>query len=385
MRKLTSWLIFTFCVVLLCLVKISAAPAQTNSLETLQQQQERLQRERSQVKEEQQRLLDVEKGAQRYLDGLQDNIQTTDRVTKDYAMAIEEANKSLAVLEKDRELAQKIYKEQQQATAARLRLLQKASLSVRGWDLLLSSQNLNEFFDRQSRLELIYKADQRTLFKLGSQAKIISRQTQAIATQKNQISLLNQQLLGQKALVQEQLKVQKELIDRLNQDRAALEAADAQLQKDSDQIATVIQKRMRDLAAKQRIGTGRFKAPNDGDLSSNFGWRIHPIWGYERFHAGVDFAADYGSQILAADTGIVILAGWYGGYGYTVVIDHGAGVSTLYGHANELLVQEGQMVKQGTSIATVGSTGLSTGPHLHFEVRESGEPVDPMKYLVKDW
>lgn len=365
--------------------------AQDNSLETLQQRQERLQKERSQVSEEKQRLQTVEKGAQRYLEGLETNIQTTDRVTKNFATTLQQANQSLQMLEKDLQIAQKSYTEKRQATAARLRLLQRSSVSVQGWDLLLGSKNLQEFFDRQSRLELIYQADQRTLFKLRSQAEIISRQTQAIANQKNQIALLNQQLLGQKAQVQEQLKIQKELIDRLNRDRSALEAADAQLQKDSNQISKVIQEKMRVLADsqrdrfanRQRIGTGRFKSPNDGELSSNFGWRIHPIWGYERFHAGVDFAADYGGKILAADTGIVILADWYGGYGNTVVINHGGGLSTLYGHASQLLVSEGQLVKQGDVIAAVGSTGLSTGPHLHFEVREDGNPVDPMKYLVK--
>ena len=383
MRTITSWLILTFCIVLLCLVKIPAALAQDSSLETLQQRQERLQKERSQVTEEKKRLSDVEKGAQRYLEGLQNNIKTTNQATKDFATALQQANQALQMLEKDQKIAQQSYTEKRQATAARLRLLQRSSLSIQGWDILLASKDLNEFFDRQARLELIYRADQRTLFKLRSQAEILNRQTQAIATQKNQIALLNQQLLGQKTQFQDQLKVQQEMIDRLNQDRTALEAADAQLQKDSNQIATIIQQRMQELAARQSIGTGRFKSPNDGELSSNFGWRIHPIWGYERFHAGVDFAADYGSNIRAADTGIVILADWYGGYGNTVVIDHGAGVSSLYGHASQLLVNVGQMVKQGEVIAAVGSTGLSTGPHLHFEVRESGEPVDPIKYLVK--
>jgi len=360
-----------------------AIVAQDNSLETLQQRQERVQKERSQVTEEKKRLSDVEKGAQRYLEGIQNNIQTTDQATKDFALSLQQANQSLQMLEKDQKIAQQFYTEKRQATAARLRLLQKSSLSIQGWDLLLASKDINEFFDRKSRLELIYRADQRTLFKLRSQAEIISRQTQAIANQKNQISLLNQRLLGQKTLFQDQLKIQKELIDRLNQDQSALSAADAQLQKDSNQIASIIQQRMRELAARQSIGTGRFKSPNDGELSSNFGWRIHPIWGYERFHAGVDFAADYGSKILAADTGIVILADWYGGYGNTVVIDHGAGLSSLYGHASQLLVSVGQTVKQGDVVSLVGSTGFSTGPHLHFEVRENGDPVDPMKYLVK--
>jgi murein DD-endopeptidase MepM/ murein hydrolase activator NlpD len=121
--------------------------------------------------------------------------------------------------------------------------------------------------------------------------------------------------------------------------------------------------------------------PCAGEITSGFGWRTHPILGYQRFHAGVDFGADYGTVIYAADSGTVIFAGWYGGYGNAVIIDHGGGITTLYGHSSELYVAEGQTVQRGQAIAAVGSTGLSTGPHLHFEVRENGEPVDPMAYL----
>uniref|UniRef100_A0ACD5H2F0 M23 family metallopeptidase n=1 Tax=Desertifilum tharense IPPAS B-1220 TaxID=1781255 RepID=A0ACD5H2F0_9CYAN len=85
--------------------------------------------------------------------------------------------------------------------------------------------------------------------------------------------------------------------------------------------------------------------------------------------------------MFASQAGVVIFAGWYGGYGNSVILDHGNGITTLYAHASELFVQEGQTVQGGEAIATVGSTGLSTGPHLHFEVRENGEPVDPMNYL----
>ena len=128
-------------------------------------------------------------------------------------------------------------------------------------------------------------------------------------------------------------------------------------------------------------GTGRFVFPANGSISSGFGNRIHPILGYSRFHAGIDFAASHGSAIRAADSGRVIFSGWYGGYGQTVIIDHGNGISTLYAHASRLLVNEGQNVQQGQSIAAIGSTGLSTGPHLHFEVRQNGNPVNPMAYL----
>ena len=128
-------------------------------------------------------------------------------------------------------------------------------------------------------------------------------------------------------------------------------------------------------------GTGRFVTPAEGPITSPYGYRVHPIFGTLRFHSGIDIGAYYGSSILAADSGIVIEAGWIGGYGNTVMIDHGGGYSTLYGHCSQLYVRIGQMVNQGEPIAAVGSTGNSTGPHLHFEVRINGDPVDPLGFI----
>ncbi len=95
----------------------------------------------------------------------------------------------------------------------------------------------------------------------------------------------------------------------------------------------------------------------------------------------MDFAAGYGSTIRAADSGTVLYSGWYGGYGKTVIINHGKGITTLYGHSSKLYVNAGESVKRGQAISAIGSTGLSTGPHLHFEVRKNGTPVNPANYL----
>lgn len=121
--------------------------------------------------------------------------------------------------------------------------------------------------------------------------------------------------------------------------------------------------------------------PISGPITSEFGWRTHPIFGSQRFHSGLDIGGDYGMAIHAAASGVVIEAGWIGGYGNTVMIEHGGGVVTLYGHNESLTVSVGQQVNQGDVIAYCGSTGNSTGPHCHFEVRLGGEPVSPWNYL----
>lgn len=121
--------------------------------------------------------------------------------------------------------------------------------------------------------------------------------------------------------------------------------------------------------------------PARGRLSSRFGMRLHPVSGRRKMHTGDDIAAAHGSPIRAAKAGRVSWAGWKAAYGNTVIVDNGNGVSTLYGHASKLGVRAGQRVRAGQSLGKVGSSGLSTGPHLHFEVRKNGKPIDPTRYL----
>ncbi len=122
-------------------------------------------------------------------------------------------------------------------------------------------------------------------------------------------------------------------------------------------------------------------APVTGTLTSHFGWRTDPMHGGRRFHGGVDLAAPMGMPIYAPQAGVVVYSGYYGGYGNVVVLHHGNSLYTLYGHASRRLVGAGQSVARGQAIALVGSTGRSTGPHLHFEVHYNRQYVDPLVYL----
>jgi murein DD-endopeptidase MepM/ murein hydrolase activator NlpD len=153
---------------------------------------------------------------------------------------------------------------------------------------------------------------------------------------------------------------------------------DAEWQAVSDQIAAELAR----LGDTPSFGNGQFIYPvGKVPISSGFGYRTDPITGQQAFHAGVDFAAPCGTPIKAAGTGQVVSAGPNGGYGNATVINHGGGLATLYGHQSSIVVSVGQIVQQGQLIGYVGSTGKSTGCHLHFEVRVGGNPVNPLGYL----
>ena len=165
---------------------------------------------------------------------------------------------------------------------------------------------------------------------------------------------------------------------------AVLEAKEDQLIQEADDILKVIRK----LQAEMVYAGGDMVWPvpaNRGALSKGdlFGMRMHPIFNYMRMHTGIDIGAPNGANILAANAGTVIMVGWSTGYGNRVVIDHGGTIATLYAHCSKMLVKVGDDVAQGQVIALIGETGWATGPHLHFEVMEAGERVDPLKFVTQ--
>ncbi|MEH2267661.1 MAG: peptidoglycan DD-metalloendopeptidase family protein [Nostoc sp.] len=390
-KQIYCCLSIAFCCILwVCLALIPAHATSTGSIDTLRQQKQQMNQQHQSVVNERDRLTNLQQEAQKNLTGLKQNLQTTDSYIQESESRLQLAAQRLQQLESDLAVAERSYEERQIATVARLRYLQRSPAFV-GWAVLLQSQNISDFFSRRHQLKLVYQADEQILVKLNQQANLINKQKTEVEQQKNEIGLIREQLLAQKTDYQTQAQSQSELIQRLNSDRLALEAAQNQLERESKNLEVLIQQKVAEAEEAQGKtnsrtsiiirGTGVMTYPSDAPTSSPFGWRMHPILGYRRFHAGLDFAASYGSKIRAADSGTVIFAGWYGGYGRAVIIDHGKGITTLYGHTSELYVTEGQTVERGQAIGAVGSTGFSTGPHLHFEVRRNGTPVDPTNYL----
>ncbi len=367
--------------IIYCLILGRIAPAQAQSVEELKNYQNFVDQQRQIIQKQQEQINALTKPAQSRLDALRRNVRVTDTQIKDNEKKIRQAREQLQKLSTKLQELEYDLNKRRGTTTARLRYLQRQQLQ-RWWVTLLSSQDLNQFADRRRQIERIYDRDRKLLADLTQRSNQVEKQRNQITAQRNDVELLTQKLKYQKANIEAEVVAQQNTIERLKSDNQALSQAEDRLAEDSRRLSQII------LAKVQPYdglilppGTGQLMYPTIGPVTSNFGWRIHPILGTERFHAGIDFGADYGSLIYASEQGRVIYADWYGGYGNAVIIDHGNGMTTLYAHCSELYVKDGDVVAKGQPIAAVGSTGFSTGPHLHFELRANGEPIDPAAYL----
>jgi murein DD-endopeptidase MepM/ murein hydrolase activator NlpD len=366
------------------LLSTTAWAANEGSVPELQQKQRQIDQYRSSVNEAKQKLEQQEKLARDRLGGLSQQIKATASQIETEQEKLKAATEKLKQIEKELSVYQAKYVKQQVSTGARLRFLQRQN-SAQGWVALMQSRSLEELMDRQYQLKRVYGEDRKALIALKQAKAAIESKKLETETQKNQIALITQQLATQKASAEDRAQSENILVNRLKSDREALSAAEQQLAAESEKISKNIQQKLAaNIAFPGTIfvpGSGQFILPAEGPMTSPFGWRVHPILGTSRFHNGVDFGAEHGSLIKAADNGVVIAAEWSGGYGNAVIVDHGNGITTLYGHTSQMYVTVGQAVQKGQPIAAVGSTGFSTGPHLHFEVRRQGEPIDPMPFL----
>lgn len=246
--------------------------------------------------------------------------------------------------------------------------------------VLLASRSMSDYMSRSFYVQKIIDADTRLIEAIRTDEEMLRRDRAALEKQAAEQRRLQAELVRRTAEYRQDRDRKRDLLADVRSTRKSLEEALDVLEEASREIEARIramQQTARGRARLLKAWTGRFIRPVNGPVTSEFGMRYHPILRRYRMHNGVDFSASSGSPILAAADGEVILATYMRGYGNTVVVDHGGGVTTLYAHCSALLVSEGQTVRQGQVIARVGSTGLSTGPHLHFEVRHNGTPVNP--------
>jgi len=251
-------------------------------------------------------------------------------------------------------------------------------------EMLFQVDNLQSLLDRLYYQERVAEQDKKLIQELRARETQLSQHKQALSQKKNALGEMVSQIAQKAMAIAKEKMSQQQVAAQLRSQRAFYEQAERELANESARLESQIfrmESSNRKRGGPITVGSGNMCMPLRAPVTSPFGWRSHPIFGVRKFHTGVDLAGPNRSPIRAADGGNVLFTGWYGGYGKVVIVSHGNNMATLYAHLSRVAVSVGDNVSKGDVIAYEGTTGFSTGPHLHFEVRVNGKPQNPLSYV----
>ena len=252
-------------------------------------------------------------------------------------------------------------------------------------DVLLNSKNMIEFVSNYYSIKQVMKLDKKIIEGVKEQKEEIETTKSLLAEKKKQIVISKQNQVKQAQVLSNTKTAREYYISKLTNEEKELQQ---KIDTYNNQVAE-IEAEIKLLAANSISddyigGAIKWPVPGYSTITSQYGMRVHPITGAYKLHTGVDISAPIGASFIAAANGIVTKATYNYAYGNMVIIDHGGGVQTLYAHGSEIMVQLGQTVSAGTEVLKVGSTGYSTGPHAHFEIRINGQTINPLNILLDD-
>ena len=250
-------------------------------------------------------------------------------------------------------------------------------------DVLLKSSNISEFLSSYYLITEIASVDKNLLDEVESEKKEIELAKQKLEKNQETLATALQTQTKTATVLQNTKALRENYISRLSDEEKAKQAQIDEMTQQYEAVNNqILELAVQGLDSVYIGGELAWPVPGYTKITSNYGMRVHPITGQYKLHTGVDISAPIGVNFVAANDGIVTKAGYNTAYGNMVIIDHGGGISTLYAHGSEILVTVGQTVKKDDPILKVGSTGYSTGPHAHFEVRINGVVTDPLPYIT---
>lgn len=251
------------------------------------------------------------------------------------------------------------------------------------FELILSAKDMNALLDVIYFERLIIKNDYKRMVAVREKAQKISQMKKDVEAKKRYLAQSIKNINSQQKDIEKAIAQNQSMINKLKTDRRYYEKTERELARQSENLQSMISKKPQDSSVK--ISSSGFLKPIGGRITSPFGWRTHPIFNSRTFHSGIDIGGPNYGNIMASNSGKVIYSGWYGGYGKVVIIDHGTvnghPTTTLYAHMSTIKVKQGDYVQKGQVVGLEGTTGYSTGPHCHFEVRINGKPNNPMNYI----
>lgn len=354
----------------------------TNNTTDLQTQRELLQ---NQLNEANADLTDVQSDISDNLQQVQkldEKISKSENELKEQESKITELKKTIEEIEKELNTVTEKYNSQKNLFEQRIVAIYEAG-ETKYLDILLKSKNISDFLSSYYVISELAKADEDLLDEIGEKKKEIDISKKKIEKEKTQLATIIENQTRTTRTLQNTKKMRESFLEKLSDEEKEIQNKIDEYNKQFEEINRQIIALAMDGIDTQYIG-GTFAWPIPGytNITSKYGMRVHPITGVYKLHTGVDVGAPEGANFVAANDGIVTKASFNTAYGNMVIINHGGGISTLYAHGSEILVEVGQTVKRGDPILKVGSTGYSTGAHAHFEVRINGVTTDPIPYIT---
>ncbi len=365
-------------VILLLALLASTTASFGNEIDQISRQLQELKEQRKDLSAELKQIGNQQRDANAELEKISSAITSTENEIDTLLTLIQEAEINIARTEDELNEASMQIDEKKDLLARRLDAMYRNG-NIAYAEVLFNSEDFSELMSNLDMVQMIVEYDVELLQFLEEQRIIVEDRKVELEAGKELLGKLKVEEENRQEVLLVSRGDQIRLQQELNQDAAEVKKQLDQFEKEAKDLEKVILQ----LQSEGDYIGGVMKWPVTGHtrISSPYGNRIHPILKTKRFHSGIDIPAPTGTNIVAAASGKIAFAGTQGGYGKTVIVDHGGGIMTLYAHNSQLVVSKGDQVNQGSVIAKAGSTGMSTGPHSHFEVRKNGKYVDPMPWL----
>lgn len=384
MKKIWVWL----AAFMLVFSSLQPGTVQAKSLNDLKKQQNQLKKQQEDMKKALEDAKNKQKTIAQEIEELDIKVSTAQNELEAVETQLADSELKLSAAQTELASASSARQKQYKTFVKRLKYIHENG-TLGYFNIILQSKSFNDLMTRSQYVNDIMNYDNQTLERLRQTENTIAAKTQEIKDETARITVLAAE---QKEKTQglETLKNEKQATyQKYRQDETKYAQELAETEKASNDVERLISQ-ANAAQSTAKASTGNFKytggqlmwpVPGRSYISSGYGYRSRPIGSGREFHTGIDIPAGYGANIVAAEAGTVITARYVNGYGYTVIINHGSGLSTLYGHNSKLVVSQGQSVTKGQVIAKAGSTGNSTGNHCHFEVRMNGKHTSPLPYL----